>query len=407
MTAGAIIPDQSRAGRPELLVLMLLFIIQGGALYTLPIVVSMLGAHTHLPMATIGLMVAAAAPVQMLLRIPGGVLPEIFGARRTMILAWTGGIVSGLCFVVAAAYQQTWLIFVAQLTYGLSASFFFPVAWSRASQAGSISPGRAIGLMAVGAGAGQLIGPLLSGAMVDQFGIAAPFWLYLGGMVLGMVLVLVTVPPSQGSGNLKQLVIGFPRAADVVRRSGDVRLAMVIEIAFFITFTTFQAYFPVVALSRGLTASHIGFLFALKGVAALAGRVLFTVIGGRIRADLLAVFTLAGCLALTGSLAFVTNYSWTMAIMAFGGLCYGLLLPDLIFLITRSISAADRTIAAALHGLCSNVGKFGGGVVGSLLVLVLPIPTVLLALSGATLAAALFATRLTDTRSQTKVNYVD
>lgn len=60
------------------------------------------------------------------------------------------------------------------------------------------------------------------------------------------------------------------------------------------------------------------------------------------------------------------------------------MLPDLIHLMTRTVTAAERALAASLHGLCTNAGKLAGGLVGSAMVALIPIPVVLTGLSAVT-----------------------
>ncbi|QEU93097.1 MFS transporter [Streptomyces kanamyceticus] len=129
------------------------------------------------------------------LMLTGGTCGDRFGRKKTFL---TGLAVFLGGAVFSALAGSVWVLVAAQAVLGVGAALLMPNTLSiiRHVFTDSGERGTAIGIWAAVAGAAVAFGPVVGGPLVENFGWAGIFWMYVPIAVLGFVLAVRMVPES-------------------------------------------------------------------------------------------------------------------------------------------------------------------------------------------------------------------
>ncbi|QTE00117.1 MFS transporter [Streptomyces cyanogenus] len=129
------------------------------------------------------------------LMLTGGACGDRFGRKRTFL---TGLAVFLAGSVFSALAGSVWVLVAGQAVLGVGAALLMPNTLSiiRHVFTDSGERGTAIGIWAAVAGAAVAFGPVAGGPLVENFGWAGIFWMYVPVAVIGLLLGMWTVPES-------------------------------------------------------------------------------------------------------------------------------------------------------------------------------------------------------------------
>ncbi|MCX4385741.1 MFS transporter [Micromonospora peucetia] len=304
------------------------------------------------PAAT-GILFSSYAVAMIIATLFAGRIVDRHGPKTPLIIGLVGLIAATLLFALGAPY---WLLLLARFAQGIAGGLSWVAALSLiAAVTGFDKRGQMMGIALSTIALGVLVGPPLSGVLVDAFGTASPF--LLAAVIAAVALVL-----------LLTLIAGSPRQTDdsagpftVLRVPGSA--AIVIAIA--IGAAVLAAVQPVLPghLGEGASSTLVGLMFA---IAALVSIVANPIIGRFVATTSPRLLIGAGVVAVAAALL-VTGWStelWQTGIgMGLLGLSSALLLAPATTLISeQGFRSSPPTLGGsfALYNLAYAAGLAGG-----------------------------------------------
>jgi len=137
--------------------------------------------------STIGFIVGAFSLVAVFLSIPLGGMVDRFGVKRLLLFGVICNILNAVILIHADTIPELiisqLIARIAFLLYVIASQAFF----SRLPDSSRREKG--FGWLSFGAAAGQSVGPILGGVLVDRFDYQAAFWVVLALSSAGLVLL--------------------------------------------------------------------------------------------------------------------------------------------------------------------------------------------------------------------------
>ncbi|MFI7742211.1 MFS transporter [Kocuria rhizosphaericola] len=336
---------------------------------------------------TVGLVTAAYAVLPLATAMWLGRMTDRVRDLRTMVV--TGALVLALGAVALALAPSVVLVAVASALLGMGHLVFTIAGQSAVAR---FSPpdqlDKGFGWFTAAFSAGQLVGPLLAGALLGSGGdVASPqriaditLSLWIGaGLSLLVAPVMLLRPraagPARGSarnddaaaaeqaapatGELEVVPGAAPRASMVrILKVPGVPSHMLAALALLAMLDILTAFLPLVGERAGVSPAWIGVLLAVRGGASILSRVLLPWLAHRMsrRALLLVSLYGAGC-ALAVPPAVIT-VPWLAALLLFvGGFCLGLGQPITMTLVSTAVPVAWRGSALAVRLVGNRAGQ--------------------------------------------------
>ena len=218
---------------------------------------------------TIGTMIAMYALLPALLAVYAGKLSDRLGVRVPM-LAGSLGLAAGLLVPwlspgLPALYASAALIGATHMFYNVSAQNLI------GSLGGTEERTRNFSNYALAMAIGSFVGPLAAGFSIDHVGHAASY-LYVAALPLVPAVIMASARKVGRGPRLKtedeQAVISTSLLANPVLRRTLIASAVAVTAQ-----DLFQFYMPIYGHSVGLSASAIGVVLAMSGIAAFVVRI--------------------------------------------------------------------------------------------------------------------------------------
>lgn len=326
------------------------FFAQTMLLLAVPLYALSLGASP----AIIGLLVAAPFVGPMFLSIPMGRLVTLYGAGRTMRVGAIGMALGPLAPLLSPTLEG---LLVMQLVIGT-----LQVVMGISAQATIATLGRgprsesAFGWYSTVVSAGQMLGPISAGLLLDALGAPAVFVAAAAASVVAWLTALrLQAPPGTG-GSLRGEPLGYRTQLRLVRVNPAVQVSMLLTLAVLFSFGTHAAFFPVYLEQLAISASIIGVLVSIRALTSMLIRpfmaTIIAALGGRGRTVVITIVLMALGFGLTG----LFSHLAVLALLAFTiGIAVGLAQPLSIVTITDHVPALERPGALGLR-LTANQG---------------------------------------------------
>jgi sugar phosphate permease len=257
----------------------------------MPMALPLIGQEFHLSPTVMGVVISAFFVGYASMQIPGGMLADKFGARKTM----TAGVTLWSIFSVltGAATSLTNLIWVRVL-FGLGEGIHPPAAFKALSSwFNRAERGRASGLVMSSNTLGPMITPLIFAALMGAYGWRRAFWLIsIPGFVIAIVVYwyLRDQPEEHPRMTARELAeIGEEKNHDAVSFRELLRYKSLWQLFFIymtwdVTWWGFQAWLPSYLLKeRGFTLLATGAVAGLPFAAGFIGILAAAYISDRTR----------------------------------------------------------------------------------------------------------------------------
>lgn len=242
--------------------------------------------------AVIGLLVSAGFVLPLFGALAAGSLVDRRGARPLIIVGALGMTAAPL---VVVALPSLFGVAVAQLGLGLAHLVVIVAAQTLvASLGGGRAREKNFGWYTMFVSAGQLVGPLLAGVLVDSAGFGVAFAVAAGVSALGAGCSLLLPPAfvskefvSPENDNVAAETLGGDEGSSVdeteaetsggagvlelLRRPG-VRVALSVSAAVLFSLSVYQAFFPAYLDALAFSATVVGGLLSLRALASLLVR---------------------------------------------------------------------------------------------------------------------------------------
>jgi len=309
----------------------------------------------------VGLIIGAYGFVQLILRIPIGILSDAWGRRKLFVCAgivlaslssfgmWllpTAGALL-LCRGLAGAAAATWV------DYTVLYASYFP----------SKEAPKAMGFLNAANNLGQVAAMLSGGYIAQQFGLRSPFILGAIGGVVGIVLSFGVREKRTLRKNVNLSIL-----TKTLRNSNLLRLSGLGIISQVVTFVTVFGFLPLAAQALGASIFELGLLTTATMIpsifsAALSGTFFSRHFGERTTLVTGLLFLSLTCIAIP----FINNLSLLYVSQAIGGFARGLVLPLLMGLSIKNLSGDKRSTVMSVFQAIYGLGMFGGPVLAGIL----------------------------------------
>jgi len=319
--------------------------------------------------ATVGLLVALPNVFPVLLAVPAGRAVDGKGALRWMLVGSLGLVSAPL---IVATVGGTGALVASQLLLGL-----FHVFLTLASQAFVAALGtrasfeRDFAWYSTSLAAGRLGGPLLAGVMIDAAGFRPAFAVVTGALVISTVLVatlrrwrpepdttVATPRQARDEAAAGSPPTDAPRPTAAPPPAGSrallgnvgLQLAVLSSAGVFVAIAVRQAFLPVYLSELSYSATSIGALLSLGGLAAVLVRpimpLLSRTMGGPARTLVVAMSAVAIGVGLTG---LVSSYGVIALLTVTAGLGAGVGLPLSIVTVASHVDPRSRGLALGIR----------------------------------------------------------
>ncbi|HET7343776.1 MAG TPA: MFS transporter [Methylomirabilota bacterium] len=294
---------------------------------------------------------------QLVLRVPLGVWSDRAGARKPFVLAGlVTAVVSGLGLALAQApgslvifrglagvAAATWAVFTV-----LFSDYFTPA-----------DPRRAMTIMQVAAGVGQIAAALLGGWLAASWGWTAPF--YAGALLAVLGLACVAAAPEPAGRTPARRSAGAASVARIARVRVVAGASIIAALAQCGFWATVNGFTPIYAVRLGASAGVLGVLAMVALVPYTAAPILGdTALFRRFRAgDVVA----AGCLLVavaTAAVPFIGSIAGLMLAQVVGGVGRGIMFPILMTSALGAVGPQERGTAMGLFQATYALGMTGG-----------------------------------------------
>jgi DHA1 family multidrug resistance protein-like MFS transporter len=182
--------------RQQLPVILNLSLVSGLAILGVSIVAPILPQYAlsfSVPVSLTGWAVSAFALARLFTDVPAGFSADRFGRKRNMLVGLV--IIAGSSVISGAATSFGWLIF-GRVIQGLGSALYITSATTWVAQVSSGEHrGRIMSLYSGIIIAGTSFGPTIGGYTALHFGLNAPFFVYAGVAVLGVIATLPLKEP--------------------------------------------------------------------------------------------------------------------------------------------------------------------------------------------------------------------
>ncbi len=223
--------------------------------------------------ATIGFIVGAFSLMAVFLSIPLGGLVDRFGVKRLLLLGVVCNIVNALILLQT---DSVFKLIMAQLIGGIA--FLLHVVASQAFISRLPDASRrekGFGWLSFGAAAGQSVGPILGGFLVNRFDYQTAFWVVLVLSSMGLVLLGL-----KDAGKSNPTSSSYNLLKDA-RQAGEMALEPRVLMTLFFTFAIIFAaslrasFLPVLLRTEGLSEITVGVLISIFAVMSTSIRLFF------------------------------------------------------------------------------------------------------------------------------------
>lgn len=296
---------------------------------------------------TIGFIVGAFSLIAVFLSIPLGGLVDRFGVKRLLLLGVVCNIVNA---VILLQTDTVAMLIVAQLIAGIA--FLLHVVASQAfiSRLPDASRReRGFGWLSFGAAAGQGVGPIVGGILVDRFDYQAAFWVVLVLSSAGLILLGLKdsreSAPTRASYNPAQ----DARQAGALAVDPKVLMTLVFTFAIIFAANLRASFLPVLLRSEGLAEFTVGILISVFAIMSTSIRIIFGKLLDMfdrkkiLAASMLAIIVAVGLIPSMGSVA-----GFTILISVFG-LGFGMTQPLSMVMIADLTNPDQSGLAMGLR----------------------------------------------------------
>ncbi|HWK22163.1 MFS transporter [Bacillus sp. J37] len=311
----------------------------------------------------VGFIVGSYGIMQILLRLPVGVVSDRLQIRKPFLIAGlVTGVISCLGFALTESIE---FALVSRFISGITASMWVAFTVLYASYFKQEDTTRAMGNVQFITVASQLISMGLSGYLVTQWGWKSPFW--IGGFVgiFGIVLALRIKESKQKKSESKK--IRMSELNEVLREPTVLKAAILSALAHAVLFITMFGFTPDYALKIGASKESLIFLVGSFMIPhAIAPIITGRYLAGHFQKWKILVVGFFGTFAFSVIIPFINNLGFLYLTQAFNGFAQGMTIPLLMGMAIQTIPNRKRATAMGLFQAVYAIGIFLGPFISGL-----------------------------------------
>jgi DHA1 family multidrug resistance protein-like MFS transporter len=322
------------------------------------------------PLDMVGLIAAASTVVGIVVSIPAGILSDIIGRRRVILMAAVVFATAPFLYLLIIA---PWQLALVRIYHGLATAILGPVAMAAVADTFQKGRGERMAWYSSATMIGRFLAPLIGGLLIfgDNFR-----WVYIADGFAGLMALLAAIrlPLSttvKGSiwGNLKQQRGKYGQEIMFVFRHRGILATSGIEATQYFAFGCLETFLPIYLNEKlGYEAWKIGLLFTAQILAATFTKPIM----GRLSDRYGRIPLISGGLALagisTGLMIISSTYAVILVLIAVFGLGLATVTASTSALVADLSRSEGRGGALGVLSSIMDIGQSAGPIVTGVLV---------------------------------------
>jgi DHA1 family multidrug resistance protein-like MFS transporter len=332
----------------------------------LPLFVRSLGV----PVSTVGFIAAASTIVGIIVSLPAGILSDIIGRRRVILIAVIVFATAPFLYLFITA---PWQLVLVRIYHGLATAILGPVALAVVADTFEKGRGERMGWYSSATMVGRFIAPFVGGILIfgDNFR-----WVYLASgfagvlaLVAALRLPLATATSGSVREALKKQRGKYSQEIAFVFRHRGILATSGIEAIQYFAFGCLETFLPIYLNEKlGYPAWKIGVLFAAQMLAAAFTKPLMGRLSDRFGRIPMIVSGLALGGITTAVMILSSNYLVIMALVATFGLGLATVTASTSALVADLSRSQNRGSALGVLSGIMDIGQSSGPIVTGILV---------------------------------------
>lgn len=314
------------------------------------------------PVSTLGFIAAASTVVGIVVSLPAGILSDLIGRRRVILMA---AIVFATAPFLYLLIDAPWQLVLVRIYHGLATAILGPVAMAAVADTYEQKRGERMAWYSSATMIGRFIAPFVGGILIfgNDFR-----WVYLADGLAGVLALLAAIRLplatntsgtawqtfKQKQGNYKQEIAFVFRHPGILATSG-------IEAAQYFAFGCVETFLPVYLNEKlGYSAWQIGLLFTVQILTATFTKPIMGRLSDKYgRVPLIAAGLALGGIA-TATLILSSNYILTAVLIAVFGLGLATVTASTSCLVADLSRTGGRGSALGILSSIMDIGHSSG-----------------------------------------------
>jgi len=322
------------------------------------------------PVSTVGFIAAASTVVGIIVSIPAGILSDIIGRRRVILMSMVVFATAPFLYLIISA---PWQLVLVRIYHGLATAILGPVAMAAVADTYEKGRGERMAWYSSATMVGRFIAPLVGGLLIfgNNF-----HWVYLADGFAGVLALIAalrlpistTTSATTGEafkkqrGKYKDDLLFIFRHRGILATSG-------IEAVQYFAYGCVETFLPIFLKEKlGYTTWEIGILFTAQILAATLTKPIMGRLSDRYgRVPMISAGLVLGGVT-TGLLMFSTNYVELLVLIALFGLGLATVTASTSALVADLSRAYSRGGAMGILSSIMDVGQSGGPIITGILI---------------------------------------
>ena len=317
----------------------------------------------------VGMMIALSTVTGIFLKLPMGILSDVVNRKRLMI----GGV---LAFAIPPFFypfiSDLSTLGALRLVHGLATAMYTPLALAMVGAWFAQQRGEAFGWYTSAAQGGGLLGPMIGGLIVYEYGFTPAF--ILAGM-FGLLAVgfFYVIPSSPAVTSFPQHSFAtlWPEMRDGLRcvcHNTSILMTSLVEAAKMVGNGTLMAFLPLYGLLIGLNAAEIGVLFGVQAFTSFISKPFMGRLSDRSSRRPLIVGGLCLCAFVMMSIPHIEGYGLLLLVAGAFGFGEAVVTSSTTALVADLSEGKGLGAGMGLRGTIMDTGHAGGPLVAGLLI---------------------------------------
>lgn len=322
------------------------------------------------PISTVGFIAAASTVVGIIVSLPAGILSDIIGRRRVILIAATVFATAPFLYLLVS---EPWHLVVIRIYHGFATAILGPVAMAAVADTYDKNRGEKMGTYSSATMVGRFVAPFVGGSLIFGNNFS---WVYLVTGIMGVLALLAALrlPLSTKTSMSAGQVLKRERSElwrdilTVIRHPGIILTSLVEAVQYF-AFGCLEVFIPIyLSEQAGFSTLSIGALFTIQIIVATLTKPLMGRLSDRYGRGVMII----GGLVLSGiTMAFMTysqNYLLLAILIGLFGLGLATVTASTSALIADLSNYYSYGSALGIESSIMDIGHSAGPMVGGLLI---------------------------------------
>ncbi len=317
----------------------------------------------------VGMVVALSTVTGIFLKLPMGLLSDVLNRQRLMI----GGV---LAFAIPPFFypfiSDLSTLGMLRLIHGLATAMFTPLALAMVGEWFAQQRGEAFGWYTSATQGGGLLGPMIGGVIVYQYGFS-PAFLLAGVFGILAVCFFWLIPRDSSAPPVSKhsLATLWPEMREGLRRvcqSPPILMTSLVEAAKMVGNGTLMAFLPLYGLLIGLNAAEIGLLFGVQAFTSFISKPFMGRISDRSSRQPLIFGGLCLSALMVMLIPHIQGYALLLVVAGAFGFGEAVVTSSTTALVADLSQGKGLGAGMGLRGTIMDIGHAGGPLVAGLLI---------------------------------------